>query len=369
MPFLAPEEMAALHVEDLIFHVVGKTQADLILMDEIMAADATVGLQKWFLDRLRTANGGNVFDFTKPSLVRDSLAAIQANPSCFVAESRSLAQGFQNQHTGATAKGVFLVMRLSCQGNMLHALMKYDHEETLSYLTDLEGGKRRAEVKRILNTFTEKTESVQKCCIVRLTPDGGEICVRDRSNKKNISDYFRAFLGVKRRHDARSLTTKLTEVTKAAVRRVMDDLSPEVARNLNQRIFDAIQTTAGFDPEDPLPFLIAVVGPLPDNSKLQKVFLRELEKENVDQEAFEFDKAAVRRPRRRRITTQEGISVVYDSADASLISTERRGDRDVITINSAKITEHDDEPDPAKRLRVRASSANSDSAQRDAPSV
>lgn len=348
MPFLTAEELAALHVEDLIFHVVGRSEGDLVLMDEVAEGGADVAHQIWFLERLRATNGGNVFDFISPSSVRDVLANVERDPRAFVEQSQALARAFQNTHTGATSKGVLLVMRLSCMGRTLHALMKYDHEEVLSYLTASAGGRTRAEMRRVLNTFVEKAESIQKSCIIRLTGTGGEMCVRDRSRRQDISDYFRSFLAVRRRHNPVSLTQKLVAATKAAFMSVAGDFPPDVAANVNQRIYEAVQQTQGFEPEYPTTFLTAVVGPVPADSRLPAAFLRELRKERIDGEAFDFARDAIRRPTRRRITTQEGIQVRYNAEDERLIETEQRGGRTFITISTAGVTGRDDEPDAAR---------------------
>lgn len=353
MPFLTPEEMQALHVEDLIFHVVGKDESEMVLMDEVIATGTEVEHIPWFLERLRSTNGGNVFDFVQPSLVLNALTAIQSDPRTFVAQSRELATAFQGMHTGATARGVFLLLRLSAKGQPLHALIKYDHEEVLSYLTAEAGGKRSAQMSRMLNTFVKDPTALQKSCMIRLTTEGGEMAVLDRSQRRDISQYFRGFLGVRRRHTQESLTRRVVEAAKAAVTRHLGELGPEVAVNINQRIYEAVQATQGFNPEDSVPFLTAVVGPVPEGRKLPHSFKRELEKARVDHEAFDFDKLAVQRPRRRRILTQEGISISYNAQDADLIGQEERDGRTVITINSARVTEHDDEPEGRGAARGR----------------
>ena len=365
MPFLSDEEMAALHVEDLIFHVVGKADTDLVLMDEVAPSGADVQHLAWFLGRLRSTNDGNIFDFISPSAVRNALVTIRDDPGAFVAQSRELARAFQNTHHGGTSKGLLLVLRLSCHGQPLYALMKYDHEESLSYLTDVAGGKRMAKVNRIPNTLVQNAEAIQKAAIIRLTNDGGEMCVRDRNARKGISDYFRTFLAVRRRFTDDVLTEKLAGAVKSAVRKVIDEFPPDVAGNLNQRIYDAIQRTQGFTPEDPLPFLTAIVGPIPEGSKLPQAFARELARAGTDQEAFDFDKSAVRKPLKRSITTQEGIRVIYDEADKDLIYEEERDGRTFITINSARITERDDEPNTALGPRGRTGTAVRPVAQRD----
>lgn len=365
MPFLSTEELAALHVEDLIFHVVGKTADDLVLMDEVAEGGSEVEHQAWFLERLRSTNGGNLFDFVSPSPVRDALATVQQDPGTFLAQSQFLARAFQATHTGATSKGVLLVLRLSCRGQPLYALMKYDHEEVLSYLTAQAGGRNRAEMRRVLNTFVQKADAIQKSCIVRLTAIGGEMCVRDRSRRRDISDYFRSFLAVTRRHSEAGLTQQLVRVTKAAVARSLPELPPDVAMNVNQRIYDAIQRTSGFDPDDPDVFLTAVVGPLPEGSNLPATFARELQRERIDQEAFDFDRSSVPRPTRRRITTAEGIRVHFDTQDENLIETVERGGRTIITIDTARITERDDEPEAPSRTGDRAVPSRRASAERD----
>jgi len=357
MPFLSEEELAALHVEDLIFHVVGNTEADLRLMDEVAATDDDVAHLTFFLQRLRATNGGNLFDFISPSAVRNALAAIQASPATFVDQSKELARAFQNTHTRSTVKGVFLVMRLSCNGQALHAMMKYDHEDVLTYATEAAEGRSRAKVSRVLNTFVEKGESIQKSCIIRLTDGGGEVCVRDRSNRKDISEYFRSFLAVTRRHTPAGLTQKVVAAARAALGKVADELPPVVKANISQRIYEAVQGTNGFDPDDAVPFLTAIVGAIPEGSSLPKAFAKELARERIDQEAFDFDKEAVRRPPRRRIVTAENIRISYNAADQRLIREYSRDGRSIIEINSAQVTERDDEPETSTPSRHRPLSA------------
>ena len=83
---------------------------------------------------------------------------------------------------------------------------------------------------------------------------------------------------------------------------------------------------------------------MPDGSKLPQSFRRELKKPRIDEEAFNFDKAAVQRPRRRPMVTQEDIRISYRAQDASLIEEEQRDGRTFITINSARVIVRDDEP-------------------------
>lgn len=353
MPFLSEEELAALHVEDLIFHVVGSSEADLRLMDEVAATGEDVAHLGFFLQRLRATNGGNLFDFISPSAVRNALVAIQASPASFVEQSKELARAFQNTHTRSTVKGVLLIMRLSCNGQALHAMMKYDHEDVLTYATEAVDGKSRAKVSRVLNTFVEKGESIQKSCIIRLTDGGGELCVRDRSNRKGISDYFRSFLAVSRRHTQAGLTQKVVAATRAALSKVADELPSAVKANVSQRIYDAVQGTDGFDPDNTLPFLAAIVGAIPESSKLPKIFAKELARERIDQEVFDFDKEAVKRPPRRRIVTAENIRISYNAADQALIREYTHEGRTIIEINSAQVTERDDEPENTQPSRRR----------------
>lgn len=148
---------------------------------------------------------------------------------------------------------MLLVLRLSPNGQALHAIMKYDHEEVLTYATDVAGGRSRAKVSRVLNTFVEKADSIQKSCLIRLAGAGGEVCVRDRSRRGDISEYFRSFLAVRRRHTPADLTQRLVAATRSALGKVADELPSVVRGNANQRIYEAIQRTDGFDPDDARP--------------------------------------------------------------------------------------------------------------------
>lgn len=63
MGLLDDNALAAMHLERMIFHVVGPEEEDIVLMDEI---DVT-GLESFFLQRVRETNVGNRFEFIGPN--------------------------------------------------------------------------------------------------------------------------------------------------------------------------------------------------------------------------------------------------------------------------------------------------------------
>jgi hypothetical protein len=171
--------------------------------------------------------------------------------------------------------------------------------------------------------------------------------VRDRSNLKDISGYFRAFLGVERRNSPTGLTLHIVDAAKRAALKNEDTLGQEAIKNLNRRVWQTVQNQDGYDPENPEPFISSLFGALPADAPFRRDFAREMEKRRIHTESFEFDKAAVPRPRRRRIITEEGIQILYSQDDESRVERRPVNGQTVITITTSRIKVDDDYPEVA----------------------
>jgi hypothetical protein len=349
MAFFDEEQLAQLRIDRMIFHVVGPEEHQLVLLDEFLPGEHA----DFFLDRLRSTNAGLTFDFLQASPLLTSLRKIVGDAGEFVDETHELARLFKTHHGGSSSAGVFMIFQLSAADARFFALVKYDHQSVLSYRIQETGdGGHRALVAALQETFVKSPEALQKSALIRLTDEGGELCIRDRSAPSSISNYFGAFLGVQRRFEAEKLTTMLRDITKKVANDNSELLGPAIVRNVNQRVYEAIQAHDSFAPETKELFLTAVFGALPADHKVRADFDKELGRARIQAEAFDFVKDAVRRPAKRHLVTTENIEVIWEAEYNNLVRQEIMEDgRTRITIEVAGIRVDDDYPDQRTRAR------------------
>src|SRR5258708_27967423 len=304
MAFLDSKQLDAIQIDRMIFHVVGPEEDQLVLLEEIDPGDHSA----FFLDRIKSVTDGIMFDFAKDSPVLKSLRAIGETKAKFAPETKDLARLFKSGHGGNTSLGVFMVFILSARRERFYALLKYDHETVLSYIIQ----KKKPLITELHNTFVKSPDALQKSAIVRLTKAGGELSVRDRVAPKTITQYFQAFLGAQRRFNPTQLTTKLTEVAKRVAKQHEAELGVQVLSGFNQRVYEVVQNQEGFDPSHKEPFLASVYGPLPPESNVRTDFDRELRKERIEDENFQFDREAVQPSAKKHLVTAEGVELIWN---------------------------------------------------------
>jgi hypothetical protein len=344
MAFLNETQLADLTIERMIFHVVGPKEDQLVLLKEVNPGEHA----SFFLERIRSANNGLMFDFIEGSSLLGALEIIDSAPDQFAEQSKVLARLFHGGHVGSASIGAFLMFTLRSLEERLYALVKYDHETVLSYTIEGED----ALMSALHDTFVKSPEALQKSAFIRLSEHGGELAVKDRSSPTKVSKYFQAFLGAKRRFDPVGLTSKLADVAKKVAMENKATLGPAVMRGLNQRIYDFIQQRQSFDPADKEPFLTAVYGPQPEQSKVRTDFEKALKRERIESEVFDLDKGAVKRPSKTRITTQEGIQIIWDKQYDERVKKEPlEGGGVRITIESTGLQEEDDYSESNSRNR------------------
>src|SRR5262249_43740944 len=149
-------------------------------------------------------------------------------------------------------------------------------------------------ITELHDTFVRSPEALQKSALVRLIGTGGELCVRDRVASTRIGQYFQSFLGAHRRFNPSQLTTKLADISKRVAKRHEAELGSSVMRGFTQRVYETIQNQQGFDPSaNKEAYLASIYGSLPQDSKVRGAFEKELRKERMESETFDFDRQAV----------------------------------------------------------------------------
>lgn len=338
MSFLDDSQLNTLRIERMVFHLVGGS-GDPVFLREV--GTSTVG--NFFLDRIRSGNNGLMYDFAEGSRTARALSRILISDDRFNRESRTLARQFHMRHRGSMSHGLFMLFRLSCGGQPLFAVVKYDQQEVVRFaIREDTLGRKRVSLRALENALVKNPEALQKTAIIRLNGVGGELCVRDRSAGGSITRYFQRFLGAIRRHTNADLTKALQSVTREVAHECAADLSPEIKRNMVQRIDNALRSGRIFNPEDPEEFIASVFGPLPDHSGVWGAFDRSLRRHRIESETFPVDATGIRRPSKRRLTTVEGISVVFDAEYEDRVRvSEGRGGAQTITIHTGGLTEND----------------------------
>ncbi len=348
MAFFSQEQLEGLSIIRMIFHVVGPDVSKMVLLEETDPGP----FADFFLERLKSTNGGLMFNFTDGSPLEASLRKVHLDGNVFETETRDLATQFQNSHTGAASEGAFMIFVLQSLGQTYFAVVKYDHESVLTYAIEQTATGNKAAIAELRDTFVKSADALQKSALIKLDDVGGELCVRDRAAPTKVSKYFQAFLGANRRFQPEMLTTALCAIAKSVARKHSEELGPSVMSNLNKRVYDYVQNTEGFDPTNKEPFLAAIFGPLPAESPVRASLDRELKSARIESEAFEFHKPSVPRPAKRKLVTTEGIEVIWDRTYEQNVRQEpTEGGRVRITIESGGIKSEDDFSEKNPRAR------------------
>lgn len=348
MAFFSQEQLEDLSILRMIFHVVGPDPQKMVLLDEINPGP----FAEFFLERLKSTNDGLMFNFIDGSSLEASLRRVHLDAAVFEAETKTLAQQFQNQHGGAASEGAFMIFVLKALEQTYFALVKYDHESVLTYAIQQTETGNTAAIAEARDTFVKSADALQKSALIKLDGVGGELCVRDRAAPAKVSRYFQAFLGANRRFQPEQLTTTLCKIAKDVAKKHSDLLGASVMSDLNKRIYEYVQNTAGFDPANKDPFLAAIYGALPEESPVRDSFDRELKNQRIESEIFEFHKASVSRPAKRKLITMEGIEVIWERNFEDQVRRVAKDDGRVeITIDTGGIRSEDDFSEKNSRAR------------------
>lgn len=349
MGLLDQDVLDGITIQRMIFHVVGPADDDLQLMDEIDAS----GFEDFFLARIRETNVGNRFNFIGPDAgVRPSLKSMAEDAEIFVQRTKQLTELFQSGHKGApmSSRGAFIVAQLGGISAPAFALIKFDDQTVLRYqrMTKSDGIV-RATVTEVDNTFIEDRKAMQKSALIVLndTQSGGELAVYDRVNKRNVSEYFKTFLGVRRLYTPSDATDRLVGALADTVRKFKSLMPDSVKNNWRKNLHDAVQARETIEPGDDLNvFGAQVFGAFWQDDGFRKHVDRSLHQKRISGEVIEIDKERVKPPPMRKLKTRENVLIIYprileDAGDA-LVKVDRHADgRATITIRTSGIEDDD----------------------------
>lgn len=338
MPFYTAHELTDLAITRMVFHGVGG-DGEPSFMREVPVS--THGA--FFVERIKTGNNAVMLDWRERSNTRNSLERIITQTEYFNRESKRLARNFHRIHKNKLHAGLFMLFQLESRGKTSFAILKYDKQLVMRFAIKPDRrGRNRVSLTELENALVKNPEALQKSALIRLAPDRGELCVRDRSNRTDVTRYFQKFLGATRRYSDAEMTDRLVRVAREVAEECAEVIAPAIKKNMHQRIDDAIRVRGGtFDPENPEGFLGSVFGPFSDDSPLHDSIERSLTRHRIEGDAFALSASHIPKPRRRRITTVEGISVTFDAQYKDRVTTKPRNGRTIITIDSGGVSEDD----------------------------
>ncbi|MFZ2450076.1 MAG: nucleoid-associated protein [Methylovulum miyakonense] len=339
MSLLTEEEKNALSIRRMIFHVVGKSLVEPTLLEEITPPEHT----DFFLERVKSALRGNLFEFKQKSNTEQILRLIAKNRDVFTEQTQELSREFQRLHSGTTSMGVFFVFELDVgEDKTIYALIKYDNEDVVRYLFKKTNGSQVLKLKRSSKNFVRKAEAMQKVALIRLAEnDGGQVVVRDRSKPTHISDYFDGFLEVRRVNSPEEMSEKLVEAFKQTFKDHKQSLPSDIQKGGVNRIYEVMrQGGHHFDPENPEPLITAIFGQVDENKSIRKALFRNLKAQGIAEETFEIDPVRVPKPTRHRMKTVEGTQIIYDEKHKPTTRDLPDGRKEIVIV-TAKITEDD----------------------------
>ncbi len=316
--------ISEIEIYDFIFHVVHHGEDE----PKLMNSTPITGFEIFFKQRIVEIIEGNRFLFQNTSMFKNNIDTIANDKSVFVEISKQLAILFHKDDE-RIKPGVMILMEVVISEKRGYILLKYDHAEVVTYSTNQNGEAILSEIK---NSFSKDKDALQKAAIVFLAENYA--IVNDLSNKTNITKFFKDFLGVYRQYSEKALTEKLKKSFMSTVRHFKDDLPTHFTSQAARLFHEIIQNQESFDKAT---FLDLAFGAYSLN-KVEKVFDKELKKEDIYGEAFIFDKN-LPAPNQKKYKTNEGVVIFVSENAKDTISIINEPTQSIITITTQKLTE------------------------------
>jgi hypothetical protein len=323
---LSEEEIKNLSVEKFIFHVVHHGNDEPILLDETPIGD----FEDFFLERAMETLRGNRFTFADGSITRTLLKQVLDDDSQFVPVSKTLAQTFHAGRDKRIKPGVMILMTLATDQRKLLSVLKYDHEEAVTY--DIQDAK--AILKAIANSFTKSADALQKSALIEIVDGCDNIVVVDKTVRHEITDFFRGFLACKRLFDEKQMTQAVEALVVEVVKKHQNDLPTDITQNVRDRYYDTVQRRDKFDAAEFFAEFFGAHG----SAAVRASFDKGLVKKGMEGEVFKFDKSAVKKLRPQKYKTAEGVKIDVPEQASDTVKTETTAAGAVITITTSRLT-------------------------------
>ncbi len=313
-----------IQIENFIFHVVHHGEDQPVLLDETPID----GFENFFKERIAEVLNGNKFHFSDPSDFLEKLKLIDKKKIDFVTASKDLARTFHQHRDGRVKPGVMILVKAKVDAIVKYVLIKYDHAEVITYITK----NKKAILSEITNTFVKNRDAMQKSVLVDIEAPVHIASIIDKSDRANVTDFFKNFLGVKRHYDSQTLTDKVKECFIGTIGDHKFALPPEFTREANSKFYEHVQAKKTFT-EGTVKELFGDLY----TEEIGRTFNKKLKKADILGEEFNFNKK-IKKPTKRKYTTIEGVQIQYDSIAANTVEIVPQKDGNTkITITTKKL--------------------------------
>lgn len=311
MSYLMDGEGDALSITRMILHVVG--EGDFEPQSEMEAVEQ----EPFFLARIKDVDASGLFTFDPASETKATIGEIAQGALNFEEGAQRLARDFSGRHGGASVDGVLFMFELSSNQpqTSLYSIVKYDYREAIER-TDEDG---QSHLRRIVEAFVADKRALQKSCLIRVVNGvvSDEIAAQDRMGRSpDLTDYFAAFLNVRRSRTDTELNKNLTEALRAVFTDRRDDLPNRDPGAALVAAKDALRQRQAIDNAAILEAVLVASGD-PQDADVRAAFeasvSRKLRSAKLTGVQFAPDPQILRRAARKRIQTVEGVTIEYPS--------------------------------------------------------
>lgn len=365
MGLLTDDEIQALAIERMIFHVVRPESEDPIFLAEVKPPQ----FADFFVERVKETLKGASYHFAPgsgmPGLLRRAIGA-GGGEAEFVKVSRELAERFKTKvrTDKRFAPGVLMLFVLRTGEERLAAIIKYEHQQVISYsyLKDAAGnpvldpdGNPIPDLKSLMDTFTKDRKSMQKSAVIRLGRAGAEdeeakkdrLVVIDHSSGRyrDASQHYVNFLDIKRAMEPTEMTQRLEDAAVEAIKAHKDEVPRDVALAPKRYVREAMARMDGFDHERPEEFFGAIVQGLAPEAPILKTFQGKLSGCGLATEAFQFEGARKPSADFRKVVTDEKVVLLFSKnhQDQGVVKIEKQeGGGVTITVRSTGLAGEDE---------------------------
>ena len=307
-------ELADLHIEHFIFHLITKEGDKPRYLDQIeLAAEQAA----FFKEQFRLAAGRSTeYLFSDPehaSVVADIRELVERPVERFLPQSKRLATSFHSYHRGNVNDGIFIIALVALPaGKRLLFLIKMDYEQVLDFeLESIGDATVRAILHEVTNPIVQSREAIQKMAIVDI--DGHyrwDVLAHDRAtgSRPEVSQYFADFLQMRKLETDADWMNKTVSATLDWARRNRKELS-QLPGDYKEKAVEYMETRPVFAPDD---FIETVLTEEPpeQSTPLKASFSNFLDHRGIAAAHFTPDLEALDE-KRSRLVTQEGVVVEW----------------------------------------------------------
>lgn len=338
----------SLEIVSFIFHIIDPDADEddgVVFLDEVQLQAKQ---REFFLARLREIAEGTQYVFKQDAVhLQEKCQQLIGDPNRFIELSRQVTMDFSGRHRGQMSAGVFIVsvvryLAAAHNWQQLVFLVKMDKQPTFTYSYEEQDGRRVAVVNEVPNSLNESKNAVQKSALIDISDlFAWHVLAFDRVKKPNLSEYFRAFLGVtERQHDSALTRSAHLGVRQWAKAQPAEALPP--GEDLNTFLGRALNYLSDHDTFDTDEYLNAVVRD--DDADRKAVLMRSLRETlaeaGVAGQQFRPQPGSLRGKERRQVyTTLEGVTIAFEGTRETVgMSIEQLGEgRARITIETNRL--------------------------------